>query len=97
MEFTITTVPPSSSDITYDWGTSIEAGDTATADTDYTTTSRTGVTISANAPTDTIRVPIIGDDDPEAPETFTITLSNAVSSGSDTISILVPSMQGTIN
>ena len=80
LTFTITTVPPSSSAITFDWDTSIEAGDTATADTDYTTTTGRGVTIVANAPTHTIDVPIIGDDDPEADETFTVTLSNVASS-----------------
>ena len=75
MEFVVTTVPPSSSPIDYTWATSIESGDSATAGTDYTTSGDTE-TIATNAPSDTISVPIIGDNDPEENETFTITLSN---------------------
>ena len=75
MIFTITTVPPIDAPITYTWTTSVESDDTATASTDFTTSGDTE-TIAANAPSDTIRVPIIGDDDPELNETFTITLSN---------------------
>ena len=37
LEFKVTTVPPSASQITYTWETSSEADDTATAGTDYTT------------------------------------------------------------
>ena len=90
MEFVVTTVPPASSPIDYTWATSIESGDSATAGTDYTTSGDTE-TIAANAPSDTISVPIIGDNDPEENETFTITLSNP--SGA---TLLTTSVQGTI-
>ena len=83
--------PPSSSNITYDWATSIEAGDTATANTDYSTSSDTNVVINASAPSNTFSVPIIGDDIPEDHETFTVTLSNP--SGA---TLLTTSVQGTI-
>ena len=91
MEFIVSTVPPSSSNITYDWTTSIEAGDTATANTDYSTSSDTNVVINASAPSDTFSVPIIGDNVPEDHETFTVTLSNP--SGA---TLLTTSVQGTI-
>ena len=77
--------------LTYDWATSIEAGDTATANTDYSTSSDTNVVINASAPSDTINVPIIGDNVPEDHETFTVTLSNP--SGA---TLLTTSVQGTI-
>ena len=91
MAFIVSTVPPSSSNITYDWATSIEAGDTATANTDYSTSSDTNVVINASAPSDTFSVPIIGDNVPEDHETFTVTLSNP--SGA---TLLTTSVQGTI-
>ena len=91
MEFIVSTVPPSSSNITYDWATSIEAGDTATANTDYSTSSDSNVVINASAPSDTFSVPIIGDNVPEDHETFTVTLSNP--SGA---TLLTTSVQGTI-
>ena len=40
---------------------------------------RTGETISANSPSVTIDVPILGDNNPEFDETFLVNLSNATS------------------
>ena len=37
MTFTVTTVPPSTAQITYDWTTSTESDDVAVAGTDYST------------------------------------------------------------
>ena len=74
MEFVVSTVPPSSSPITYSWTTSNAADDEAIAGTDYSASSGTNVPIAATAESDTIRVPIIGDGTPEFDETFTITL-----------------------
>ena len=90
LQFTVTTVPPSSSTITYQWETSTESGDTAIADTDYSISSGSE-NIAANAPNGTFSVPLIGDDDPEPDETFTVTISNP--SGA---TILTNSATGTI-
>ena len=91
MTFTVTTVPPSTAQITYDWTTSTESDDVAVAGTDYTTSGATGVNIAANATEDTFTVPITGDNDPEPSETFTVTLSNVTGA-----ELLVPSVKGTI-
>ena len=91
MAFTVSTIPPSSSGITYDWAATSESGNTATAGTDYTAVSGTGESIATNATSDTINVPIIGDIDPELDETFTLTLSNPTGA-----SLIVSSVTGTI-
>ena len=76
MVFTVTTVPPSSSAITYSWATSTESDDTATFDLDYTASSGTNVAIAPNAEQSAFSVPILGDYLVEGDETFTVTLSN---------------------
>ena len=64
MEFTIEVEPQSSSPITFDWVTSIEQGDNATANTDYMTSNGNDINIPANTSSFTINVPITGDDTP---------------------------------
>ena len=92
MMFRVSVIPPSSSQITYSWATSNNAGgNAATAGTDYTATTRSNVNIAANTPFDTISVPILGDSTPEPDETFTVTLSN-VTGGS----LIKATAQGTI-
>ena len=91
MIFTVETVPPSSNLITFDWTTSILAGDTATALVDYSTTTGDDVEIPANATEVMISVPIIGDETAEIDEIFTVTLS-----GLSGASLLVASAKGTI-
>ena len=77
MEFTVSVIPNSSTPITYNWATSDDSGENAaTAGTDYTASTQTGVMIAANAPSDTFSVPIIGDNTPEFDETFVVTISN---------------------
>ena len=66
MEFKVITVPPSENSITYSWTATTEADDDAIAGTDFTAVSGTDITIAANAVSDTISVPIIGDDDPRS-------------------------------
>ncbi len=54
MTFTVAVVPPSSTQITYDWATSDDAGtNAASAGTDYTAGSGNDITIAANSPTST--------------------------------------------
>ena len=92
MTFTVSVIPPINSAITYDWATSVVDGtDTATAGSDFMTSSMANVTIAADATEDTFTVQIIGDDTPESDETFTVTLSNV--SGA---SVINASAQGTI-
>ena len=75
MEFTILVEPPSATPITYSWATSVENDDNATADSDFTTSSQSDVVIAADAASDTISVPILGDVEAEEDETFTVTLT----------------------
>ena len=79
MMFTIEAVPQSSNPISFDWTTAADTSGTnpATAGSDFSTTMRTGVTITANTPSVTINVPIIGDSISEYDETFVVNLSNA--------------------
>ena len=92
MTFTVSVIPPINSTITYDWATSVVDGtDNATAGADFMTTTRAGVTITADAESDTFTVPIIGDDTPEPDETFTVTLSNVTGA-----SVINATAQGTI-
>ena len=81
MSFTVEAVPQSTTDINFDWRTNRDTTGTNPADvgSDFTTTIRTGVTITANSPSVTIDVPILGDNDPEFDETFLVNLSNATS------------------
>ncbi|RIK82793.1 MAG: hypothetical protein DCC68_05345 [Planctomycetota bacterium] len=74
MQFTVTLAdPPGSGNVTVQFATT---GNTATADTDYTTATGT-LTFTPGTTTQTINVPIVGDATVEADETFTVTLSNA--------------------
>ena len=77
MVFMVEVVPPSNRAITFDWTTSTETTDEAISGTDYTASSGDDVTIAVNESTSTLMVPIIGDDDLELNETFTVTLSGA--------------------
>ena len=85
--FTITTDQVSASNITVQYATS---DGTATAGSDYTSTSGTA-TITAGASTTTFNVPILADTTDEANETATITLSNptlaTISDASGTLTI----------
>ena len=85
--FTITTDQVSASNITVQYATS---DGTATAGSDYTSTSGTA-TIIAGASTTTFNVPILADTTDEANETATITLSNptlaTISDASGTLTI----------
>ena len=92
MVFTVITVPPSDSPITYSWRTLTRRDDTATAGADYTASRGTDVEIAANAPSDTFTVPLIGDDSFELDETFTISLFDVTGA-----TILTPLIKGTIN
>ena len=78
--FTVTLAPASSQNVTVNYAT---AAGTATANNDYTTTSGQ-LTFTPGQTTRTITVPINGDTNDEADETFTINLSTA-SSNADII------------
>ena len=80
MTFTVEVIPPINSAITFDFATSVESTDNATAGSDFATTTRTDETIVANAPNYTFNIPITGDNTPEPDETFTVTLSNVTAS-----------------
>ena len=69
--FTVSLAFPSDFDVKVDYATS---DGTATAGSDYTTTSGT-LTIPAGSPRATIAVPILPDTDDEADETFSVTLT----------------------
>ena len=71
--FTVTLANPNVGTATVNYAT---ANGTATAPADYTTTSGT-LTFAPGVTTQTISVPIIGDTNVEANETFTVTLSGA--------------------
>ena len=61
--------------VTVDWATSVETGDTATSDTDFTAANGT-LTIPAGDDTGTVTVETLEDTTVEGDETFTVTLSN---------------------
>ena len=71
--FTVTASAESSGTMTVDYET---AADSATAGSDYQSTSGT-LTIGAGELSATFEVPVIDDSDPEADETFAVNLSNA--------------------
>ena len=77
LDFTVTLHPAASTGVTVDYVTS---DGTATAGSDYTSTSGT-LTFAAGVTTKTVSVPIIDDTVSDDGETFTLTLSNA--SGAD--------------
>ncbi len=74
MDFAVTLSPVSGQDVEVTYETSVEGGNTA-VQADFVATSGT-LTIAAGAATATISVPIIDDsaDEPDAGETFTLTL-----------------------
>ena len=75
LSFDVTLDAASAKEITLNYAT---ADDTATAGSDYTQTHGT-LTFSAGETTKTIDVAVLEDGSPEEDETFTVTLSNAVS------------------
>ena len=77
LSFTLTLSEATPGETTVDWSTRTSLGDTATADTDYTTASGTA-TFAANTTTTTISVATTEDLLDEADETFTVTLSNPI-------------------
>ena len=74
MIFTVMALPTSPTPLSATWTTSVESDDSATADTDFNSSTGT-VTIAANATSGTFEVDIKGDDTIEFHETFTVTLS----------------------
>ena len=77
VDFTVTLSRAAAEAVTVDYATS---DSTATAGTDYTSTSGT-LTFAAGETEKTVSVPVIDDSHDESDETFTVTLSNA--SGGD--------------
>ncbi|MCH2247167.1 MAG: Ig-like domain-containing protein [Crocosphaera sp.] len=72
--FTVTLSGATNQTVTVDYTTG-DIGDTATANTDYTTTTGT-ITFNPGDLVKYVEVPIINNDESEADETFTLTLSN---------------------
>ena len=77
LEFAVTLSAESGKEITVDYATSVETGDTATSGTDFTAASDT-LTFAAGDTTKTIPVAALTDTETESDETFTVTLSNEV-------------------
>ena len=75
VEFTVTLSPAAAENVTVNWATSVETGDTATEGTDFTAASGT-LSITAGQTTATIAVQTTEDTTDEANETFTVTLSS---------------------
>ena len=75
LEFTVALSAVSGREVTVDWATSVEAGDTATAGTDFTAANDT-LTFMPGDTTATFTVQTTEDTTGEANETFTVTLSN---------------------
>ena len=80
LTFVVTLSPAASETVTVTYATSVESGDTATADDDFTAASAT-LTFAANETRKTIRVITREDTVFEEDETFTLTLSNVQSTG----------------
>ena len=74
LAFAVTLGYPTEADVTVDYSTSIESGDTASAD-DFTAAAAETLTISAGDTTATIEIASVQDDKYESDETFTLTLS----------------------
>ena len=74
--FTVTLSPVSGREVTVDWATSVEGGDTAVSGTDFTEGSGT-LAIPAGETTGTVSVKAASDSASESDETFTLTLSSA--------------------
>ena len=75
LEFTVALSAVSGREVTVDWATSVEAGDTATAGTDFTAANDT-LTFMPGDTTAMFTVQTTEDTTGEANETFTVTLSN---------------------
>ena len=73
--FTVTLSPAAAENVTVNWATSVQTGDTATADTDFTAASGT-LSITAGQTAATFAVQTTEDTTDEANETFTVTLSS---------------------
>lgn len=80
VEFVATLSNPVDTDITIDLTPSTQAGDNATATTDYSTTTKT-ITILAGQITGSAMVATVDDNTVELDETFTATLGNLNASG----------------
>ena len=76
VSFTVTLTPPSGKQVTVNYATSVETGDNATSDTDFTAASST-LTFRPGQTTKTVRVETVRDGVEEGNETFTLTLSDA--------------------
>lgn len=75
--FTVTLSEPATVPVTVNYAT---ANGTATADVDYTATPGT-LTFALGVTSLTVNVPVVGDDLPEADETFTLNLTGSVNAG----------------
>ena len=73
--FTLTLSPVSDREVTVNWATSVETGDTATAGTDFTAVPATTLTFMPGDTTQTVTVQTTADSTSEDNETFTVTLS----------------------
>ena len=94
VEFEVTLSAVSGRDVTVDYATSVETGDTATSGTDFTAADGTLTILAANATaTGTIEVQTTDDTDEEEDETFTLTLSNPTNA---TLSTTAATVKGTI-
>ena len=74
--FTVTLSPVSGREVTVEWATSVETGDTATAGTDFTAVPATTLTFMPGDTAQTVTVQTTADTNGEADETFTVTLSS---------------------
>ena len=75
LAFTVSLNHSTSADVTVQYSTSIEAGDTASSN-DFTAADAATLTIAAGNTSGTISIATTGDDRDEDDETFTLTLSN---------------------
>ena len=80
LTFVVTLSPAASETVTVTYATSVESGNTATSDDDFTAASAT-LTFAANETRKTIRVITLEDTVFEEDETLTLTLSNVQSTG----------------
>ena len=76
LEFTVTLSGAAAGNVTVNWATSVETGDTATSGTDFTAVPATTLTFMPGDTTATVTVQTTEDTTDEANETFTVTLSN---------------------
>ena len=84
LAFPVTLSAVSGKTVTVNWATSVETGDSATADTDFTAVSATTLTFMPDEMEKTVAVQTTDDTLDEPDETFTVTLSsptNAMISG----------------